>query len=74
MYKKNAKEKKLVLKYFVHYLLKSHGGILHEIDSGELNKKRRGISKKPLGWYANGHRGELLIPHVKLNEDNRIIK
>ena len=45
-----------------------------KIYSGELNKKMWGISKKKaLGWYANGHRGELLTPPVELNEDLRYI-
>ena len=41
--------------------------------SGELNKKRWGISKNPLGWYSNGHRGGIINSHVKLNEDLRYL-
>ena len=33
-----------------------------------------GISKKTLGWYANWQRGELLTPHVELNEDLRYFR
>ena len=41
-----------------------------KIYSGELKEKMLGIIKKNIGLVsANGHRGELLTPHVELNED-----
>ena len=43
-----------------------------KIYSGELKEKMLGIIKKNIGLVsANGHRGELLTPHVELNEDLR---
>ena len=58
--------------FFLFFLLVFH--LKRPPKEKSLNlKSHRVFSKKPLGWYANEPSGELLIPHVELNEDLRYL-